>query len=292
MTPQTTHSASSLPLSRALRIARAPLALAAILYLAAAGYMGLYQRDFLFPRAPAWIAPETQDIPRAEAYRITVPKGDGPGNLTLSGWRVPPRDDSAVVFLYFHGNANGLDRRSNRFRLMTADGSGLVALSYRGYGGSEGRPTEAHLHADAAAIYAEVTRGIAPERIVIFGESLGSGVALNLARKVKARAVVLDSPYLSVLARGQASYPWLPVPLLLVDTFRSDRWIGETLAPVLILHGTEDRVIPPGDSEKLAALGKPGMVTRKLYPGEPHVVPYDRGPARDIADFLARIGKP
>ena len=266
------------------RLACISLMLIAMLYLAAAAYMGINQRSFLYRVAPDWIAPETQGIPRSEAYQLTMPDG-----VTLRGWRIPPTRPDALTYLYFHGNARGLDRRAGRFRLMTADGSGLVALSYRGYGGSEGTPNEAALHADAAAIYAEVTKTVPPERIVIFGESLGSGVATNLARKVQAKAVILDSPYQSVLARAQAEYPWLPVPLILMDTFRSDLWIGEAKAPVFIMHGSADRTIPPDDSEKLARFARPGTAVRKLYPDLPHVVPYDKGPDRDIPAFLMAL---
>lgn len=275
-----------MPLSRTLRIARWPLALVAVLYLAAAGYMAANQRGFLYKVAPTWIAPETQDIPRAESYALTMADG-----VTLRGWRIPPAGENAVTFLYFHGNANGLDRRAGRFRLMTADGSGLVALSYRGYGGSGGSPSEATLLSDARTIYVELTKSTPESRIVLFGESLGSGIVLDLARQVNARAVILDSPYLSVLARGQESYPWLPVSLLLVDQFRSDLKIAAVPSPIFIMHGAADRTVPPTDSEKLAALGRPGNVTRKLYPGEPHVVPYDRGPNIDIPAFLSRIAR-
>ncbi len=276
----------NLPLPRALRIVRWPLALAAVLYLSAATYMAVNQRAFLYRVAPVWIEPEGQNIPRAEAYALTMSDG-----VTLRGWRVPATGPEAITFLYFHGNANGLDRRAGRFRLMTADGSGLVALSYRGYGGSGGTPTETSLLSDATAIYAELKKTVPESRIVIFGESLGSGVALDLAQRVQAKAVILDSPYFSVLARGQESYPWLPVSLLLVDQFRSDLKIGTVSSPVFIMHGTADRTIPYTDSEKLAALGRPGNVTRKIYPGEPHVVPYDKGPNVDIPAFLGRIAR-
>jgi uncharacterized protein len=288
-TPHITRHSSSMSISRALKIARIPLILAAVVYLGAAAYMGIFQRDFLYRTAPGWIAPETQGIPNAEAITLSAPAGPAGEAARLSGWWVPPRNAEAPVFLYFHGNANGLDRRARRFRLMTANGAGLLAMSYRGYGGSEGKPSEAVLHADAAFIFTELGKKVAPERIVLFGESLGSGVALHLARTAKPKAVILDSPYLSILARGQASYPWLPVSWLLVDTFRSDHWIGAANAPVLIIHGSADSVVPPGDSERLAALGRQGRVIRKLYPGEPHVVPYDRGPDVDIAAFLANL---
>lgn len=268
------------------RLLRYAVAVAVAIYLAAAGYMAIFQRSFLYRQAPAWQAPEAYGL--SQGSRIELKAMDG---TSLLGWWVAPKRDDAPVYLYFHGNANGLDRRAMRFGLMSADGAGVLAMSYRGYGGSEGVPSEAAIHADAMRVYQHLRETISAERLVIFGESLGSGVALNLARQVDSKAVILDSPYLSVLARGQASYPWLPVSLLLTDTFRSDQWIGQARAPIFILHGSADRVIPPGDSEALAALGKPGNVRRKLYGGEPHVVPYNRGPAADVPEFLGALPK-
>jgi hypothetical protein len=256
----------------------------ATIYAAAATFMGLFQRSFLYHPAPAFIDPVSQGLAGAE--RATLEARDG---TRLSGWWIAPKDPAKPVFLYFHGNADGLDRRAKRFRLMSADGSGILAMSYRGYGGSEGSPSEAALHADARAIYDDLARRVPSDRIVLFGESLGTGVAVELARQVKAKAVILDSPYFSVLRRAEASYPWLPVEWLLVDEFRSDLRMPEVDEPVLILHGAADDLIPPGDSADLAARGQAGKVKRILYPGEPHVVPYDRGPDRDVPAFLAGL---
>jgi fermentation-respiration switch protein FrsA (DUF1100 family) len=253
-------------------------------YLGAAGYMTTFQRSFLYHPAPEWQAPGDHGLAGAE--RIEIPAADG---TRLVGWWLPPKRDDKPVFLYFQGNANGLSRRAGRFGLLAEDGSGVLAISYRGYGGSGGAPSEARLHADARTILAELSRRVAPTRIVIFGESLGTGVALRLAAEARVRGVILDSPYLSVLERARAGYPWLPVSLLLADQFRSDQFIRQVDEPIFIFHGTADRVIPVEDSEKLAALGKPGQVTRKVYPGEPHVVPLDRGPMPDILGWLAAI---
>ncbi|MFM8750191.1 alpha/beta hydrolase [Rhabdaerophilum sp.] len=250
-------------------------------YLGAAGYMTTFQRSFLYHPAPEWQAPGDHGLAGAE--RIEIPAAD---ETRLVGWWLPPRQDDKPVFLYFQGNANGLARRAGRFGLLAQDGSGVLALSYRGYGGSGGAPSEAALHADARTILAELSRRVAPTRIVIFGESLGTGVALRLAAEAQVRGVILDSPYLSVMERARASYPWLPVSLLLADQFRSDQLIRQVDEPIFIFHGSEDRVIPVEDSAKLAALGKPGQITRKVYPGEPHVVPLDRGPMPDILGWL------
>lgn len=260
------------------------LLLAAALYGAAAFYMWHQQRAFLYRVAPVFIPAASQLIPRGEDVTHTTADG-----VTLRGWRIPATRSDGVIYLYFHGNADGLNARTERFKLMSAQGDGVLALSYRGYGGSGGMPGEASLLADAGELYAKLAAEVGESRIVIFGESLGSGIALALARNRSPKAVVLDSPYLSVLHRAGSSYPWLPVSYLLEDTFRSDLFIRALKRPLLILHGTQDMVIPPMDSEKLAALAPPGLATRRLYPGEAHVVPYEAGPARDVPAFLAGI---
>jgi fermentation-respiration switch protein FrsA (DUF1100 family) len=255
-----------------------------VLYLGLMLFMALMQRHFLYANftAPTFEEPAAQDLPQAKAMQIVMADG-----IALRGWWIAPMRDDSPVYLYFHGNADGLSKRATRFDYLTRNGAGLLAMSYRGYGGSAGSPTEEALHQDASALYAFLAKDYPSSRLVLFGESLGTGVALELARRVPVRAVILDSPYRSVLKRAEATYPWLPVSLLLTDTFRSDHWIGAVDAPILILHGTADDLIPLSDSAELAAFGKPGRVVRKLYEGQPHVVPLDKGPMPDIVMFLA-----
>lgn len=253
-------------------------------YLAIAGGMWTFQRSFLYVPAPGYLDPGSHNLPQAS--RIDLKADDG---TPLVGWWIARKSGEARVYLYFHGNADGLDRRAARFGLLASDGSGVLALSYRGYGGSGGSPSEAVLHADALSIYRHLRETVPAHRIVIFGESLGTGVSLNLARQVEAKAVVLDSPYYSVLRRAQATYPWLPVAWLLTDTFRSDLWISDVDEPVLILHGTADDLIPPRDSAELLMRAKPGKVMRRLYDDQPHVVPLNKGPMPDILTFLAGV---
>jgi fermentation-respiration switch protein FrsA (DUF1100 family) len=280
MTTKTLHPAARW----GRRFLYAVLGLAIMGYVAAAAYMAINQRAFLYKPAPDWQAPTDHGLPQAQ--RLDIRAADG---TQLSGWFIPPTRPDALTYLYFHGNSGGLQRRATRFGLMTSTGDGLLAMSYRGYGGSESSPTEARLHADAALLLAELGKRVPADRIVLFGESLGSGVALNLARNGKVQGVILDSPYFSIVSRAQAAYRWLPVPILLVDQFRSDIFIRDVTVPILILHGTEDRLIPVSDSELLAKLARPGLVDRKVYPGERHVVPLDRGPWPDISNFLARL---
>lgn len=253
-------------------------------YTGAAAYMTLAQRSFVYRTAPAWLDPKDHGLNQATAISQTMKDG-----VTLRGWGIIPTRDEAPVYLYFHGNADGLDERATRFGYLASTGAGVVAFSYRGYGGSGGAPTEALLYSDAREIYNALIKTYPETRIILFGESLGTGVALELATHVKPAGIILDSPYLSVVERAHAAYPWLPVPLLLQDQFRSDLFIEKVSAPILILHGTKDDVIPPSGSEQLAARAKPNQVTRKLYAGEPHVVPLNKGPMPDILEFVQKV---
>ena len=152
-----------------------------------------------------------------------------------------PRQNRPLI-LYFHGNAGGLDLRVERFRAMAKAGMGLLAIEYRGYASSTGSPSERGLKLDGEAAYAAaIASGVAPERIVALGESLGSGVAVALAARHKVGALVLDSPYSSIADVAAATYWFVPVRAMLRDPFRNDLLIGSVTAPTLIVHGTKDR---------------------------------------------------
>jgi len=168
-------------------------------------------------------------------------------------WHVPPRGEKPVI-LYFHGNGGSLRWRVERFRALTADGSRLVALSYRGYGGSSGRPSEAGLMDDAQAAYAFAAALYPAGRIVIWGESLGSGLAVALAAQKPVGRVVLESPFTSAADVAAAMYWFVPVRWLMKDQFRSDLMIGKVTVPVLVLHGERDRVVPIALGERLYGL--------------------------------------
>ena len=154
---------------------------------------------------------------RGEELRLTTTDGE-----TLVAWYFPAKDGRPLI-LYFHGNAGALIDRVPRFRMLTARGYGLLAVSYRGYGGSTGSPTQSGLMQDGEAAYREAcARGYDGNRIVLMGASLGTGVAIALAATHEAAALVLEAPYLSALDIASAHYPYFPVRWLMLDRFRSD----------------------------------------------------------------------
>jgi len=200
-------------------------------------------------------------------------------------WHLPPRGEKPVV-LYFHGNGGALRNRVDRFRALIADGNGLVALSYRGYGGSTGSPTEAGLIADAEAAYAFAAARYPVERIVLWGESLGSGVAVALGAGHRVSRIVLEGSFTSAADVGAAhAYRFLPVRLLMKDQFRSDLRIAEVTAPLLFLHGGRDWVVPIALGERLYALAnEPKQFVRFFDVGHEEVDMY--GAQNAVRAFL------
>ena len=222
-----------------------PLIVALVLYVGFVALLYLVQRSLEYFPERRRTSPQAAGLPEAEEAVLDTADGE-----RVIIWHVPPRDEKPI-FLYFHGNGGSLSWRDERFRSLIADGSGLVALSYRGYGGSTGRPTETGLAHDAAAAYAFAIARYAAERIVLWGESLGSALAVALAAEKPVGHVVLEAPFTSTVDVA-ARYLWfLPVRLFMKDQFRSDLHVGKVMAPVLVVHGEDDAIVPLVLGERL-----------------------------------------
>jgi fermentation-respiration switch protein FrsA (DUF1100 family) len=241
--------------------------------------MTVFQRKLMYFPDPTRIPPVQAGLPQAEEVKLTSSDGE-----KLIAWHVPPREDKPVV-LYFHGNAGALDVRVGRFHWLIADGIGLVALSYRGYGGSSGSPSEEGLIRDAVTAYNFAVTRYQPARLVLWGESLGTAVAIALAAGHKVSSLILDAPFTSAADVGAAAYPFLPVRWLIKDPFHSDRRIAQVKAPILVLHGERDRVVPIRFGERLFALAnEPKRMVR--FPTGTHVDLDDHGAIEAVKAFL------
>lgn len=190
---------------------------------------------------------------------------------TLIAWHVPPKEGYPLI-LYFQGNGGALIDRIPFFRFFIASGYGFFAVSYRGYGGSSGSPTELGLMRDGKAAYQEIrARGYPSDRIVLMGESLGTAVATVLASAHDAAALVLDSPYSSAADVAAAHYWMLPVRWLLLDRYRADLAIRDVHVPLLVIHGDDDWIVPKKLSQRLFDLANEPK-TFMSAPGAGHVV--------------------
>ena len=243
------------------------------------------QRSLLYFPERTRTTPAAAGLPQAEEIELVTSDGE-----RVIAWHVAPRGERPVV-LYFHGNGGSLAWRADRFRRIVADGTGLVALSYRGYGGSTGRPSEAGLLQDAEAAYAFAAARYPAERLALYGESLGTGVAVAVAAEHKVAKVILEAPFTSVVDVGAAAYWFLPVRLLAQDTFRSDERIGKVTAPVLVLHGARDNVVPIAYGERLYALITAPKKFVRLPEGHHSDLDSHGAPAA-VRDFLAAQSLP
>lgn len=222
---------------------------AAGIYLSAVTVLYEYQRDFLY-RPPQTFRTAPAAAGFAEAKEDILSTQDGEKIIV---WSVPPREGKRVV-LFFHGNGDTLALRVPRLRSVIVDGTGLVALSFRGYAGSTGRPTERGLILDAFAAYDYAVARYAPERLVVWGFSLGSGPAVALASERRIGKLILEAPYTSTADVAASDLPFVPVRLLMKDQFHSDQRIGKVHVPLLVMHGEHDHAIPIRFARRLFAL--------------------------------------
>jgi len=242
--------------------------------------MYVAQRSLMYFPERARTPPAAAGLPNAE--EVVLDSTDGAQVIV---WHVPPRGEKPVV-VYFHGNGGSLRLRANRFRALTEDGTGLVALSYRGYGGSTGSPSENGLIADGEAAYRFAAARYPAERIVLWGESLGTGIAVAIAAEHRVARVMLDAPFTSAADVAALVYWFLPVQLLMKDPFRSDQRIANVRVPLLILHGERDRVVPIMLGERLHALAnEPKRFVR--FPNGGHSDLDSHGAQAAVRAFLA-----
>jgi pimeloyl-ACP methyl ester carboxylesterase len=263
------------------------LALAIAVYLGVCAYMFAIQRSLIFRPDTNDISSAVSMVPGAEAIHIGTSDGE-----RLVAWWKPARDASHPVYLYLHGNGANLARRAARFNALTAEGAGLLALSWRGYGGSTGEPSEAGMRLDAEAGHVWLaSAAIPPRRIILFGESLGTGVATWLAARRPAAGLILDSPYASIVEIGVRRYPWLPVRLLARDRFDALKEAGQVRVPVLASICRNDWLTPADDALRLMA-AFPQRPDYRIIERRCHVPPLGEVILPALPAFMARLGLP
>lgn len=218
----------------------------AAVYLAALACLYVFQRQLLY--FPDRTPPSLGALAAFGIRDVALQTADG---LSLLAWYVPARGERPVV-AYFHGNGGNIGHRASRLHRLAREGYGVLMLEYRGYGGNPGTPSEAGLYADArAALDFLRQEGVPGHRLVLYGESLGSGVAVRMAAERETAALVLESPFTSIAALAQYHYPFLPAALLVRDRFDALSSIGAVRVPVLMLQGGSDGVVPARFGEAL-----------------------------------------
>jgi len=241
--------------------------------LAAGAYLGLsatlYARQrkllYKFPIASAGGAAVTLPL-RAHGPRVLVSVRERPGRAAI---------------VYYGGNAEDVAKNLPAFEAAFPRHS-LYLLHYRGYGGSEGTPSEANLYADALALFDHASRR--HQRVIVVGRSLGSGLAVRVASVRRVARLVLVTPYASIVGIAADQYPWAPVSLILRDRYESFRYAPRVRAPTLVIVADADQLIPRASSEQLLQCFAPGVARLVVLPGDHSSVTAD---PRYLPLFLA-----
>jgi len=218
------------------------------IYLAINLFVYMTQRQLMYFPTLERVSPE--EVGLFDVDEITLLTNS---NVKLTSWYGRSSDGKPTV-LFFHGNGGAVSHREHRFRELMAEGYGVFVLGYPGYGGNEGQPSELSFREGSMLSYEYLRNsGIAAGDIVIYGESIGSGVAVQLAASVRARGLILEAPMSSTIDVAREHYPYLLVSLLLKDTFQSVDYVEHIDMPLLVLHGDRDQIIPIRFGRKLFA---------------------------------------
>ena len=269
------------------RVVAGVLVLAVVAYFGLLGLLYAGQRDMIYH--PTDLAPEPAafGVPEMTAHRLQSSAGARP-----LAWWAPPRDPARPVIVYFHGNGGHLGLRAGRARQFLEAGYGVLLAGYRYNAGAGGQPSEEGLLADGrAAVGFAMAQGHSPEGLVFYGESLGSGVATAMAAEYGGAALVLEMPYSSVADVAQGHYWYLPVRWLVEDEFDSVARMAAVRAPVFIVHGEADPLIPAWSARRLLDAANEPKEALFIANGN-HGNLYRLGAGELVLDFLARHAPP
>jgi fermentation-respiration switch protein FrsA (DUF1100 family) len=218
------------------------------------------QRRLIYLPFPARVPPAVDVLPGAQ--EVTLRTTDG---LELGAWLVPAGEpDRGTAVLVANGNTGNRSLRAPLGRSLAKAGLAVLLFDYRGYGGNPGRPSEDGLARDVRAAHRFLIEevGVAPERLLYYGESLGSAVVTELATEHPPAGLVLRSPFVDLASVGRIHYPFLPVRMLLRDRYPLAELLASVKVPTTVVYGSRDSIVPPEQSRAVAAAA----------PGETRVV--------------------
>jgi fermentation-respiration switch protein FrsA (DUF1100 family) len=248
-----------------MKIIRWMIAVPVAIYVLLVVGMFAFQRSLLYYPSHEYVS--LTDAHANKALReLAVRTADG---IDLKGWYAPATT-KPYTFVFFHGNGDSLYGDAEVPDPYIAAGYGFLIAEYRGYSGLPGKPTEQGLYADGRAyLYGLMVQGVKSENIILMGHSLGTGVAVQLAGEFKVGGLILLAPYRSMTKVAQKTYPYLPVRLILLDRYESEKKIGKVHVPVLIVNGAADEIIPASQGEQLFEMANEPRAFHSM-PGRGH----------------------
>ncbi len=232
-------------------------------YLCICLYLYFFQNRFLFyPTNDIAVTPDHVGLAFTDQF-FELPNGE-----KIHGWLVPG-DSTGTTVLFLHGNGGNVGHRIEHLRLLNSLGVSTLIIDYRGYGRSTGKPGEANLYADAELAYRWLidSKGVPPDKLFAFGESIGGAVAIDLASKQKIAGLIVESSFTSLRQIAQHSFPIVPAGLLLRSEFNSIEKLRGIHVPVLVCHSPDDDIIPYQFGQKLFEAANPPKQFIRLFGG-------------------------
>ena len=251
-----------------------------LLYLFITAYLYLFQRNLLYHPSENNYSGDQLTV-KIDKVKITTED-----NLKLLAWYHEKDIISFKTILYLHGNAGSLENRIHKINHFKDININFLLLSWRGFSGNNGKPTEQGLYKDArAAINWLKKKGIKDQNIIIYGESLGTGVAAEIAQNKNYAGIILESPFTSMIEAGSSKYPIFPIKLLLKDKYESNKKIKNIKIPILIMHGKVDKIVPFYMGKKMYDLAnQPKYSYFSEY--DDHMMEYNQNLLNHLKEFI------
>ena len=210
-------------------------------------------------------------------------------NIDLLGWYHKKNSNNYKTILFLHGNAGSLENRIHKLNHFGSMNINFLVIAWRGFSGNNGEPTEKGLYEDArSAIFWLKKQGILEKDIVVYGESLGTGVATEIAQNNNYAGVILESPFTSMIEAAKNKYPFFPIKFLLRDKYENDKKIKKIKSPILIMHGQVDKIVPFWMGEKIYNMAnKPKYSYFTKY--DNHMMEYDKNLLIVLKKFIESL---
>ena len=251
-----------------------------LIYLIIVAYMYLNQRKLLYLPSENNYLDDQIDFNFREVF-IDVEK-----NLKLKAWLIENDFKNKKTLVFFHGNAGNLSNRTYKLNQLSKLDLNIIILAWRSFSGNEGEPSEQNLYNEAKKTIDWLnTRGVKNKNIILYGESLGTGIAVELGQTNQFGGIILESPFTSMTNAAKNIYPWLPVKYLLKDKYDSEKKIKNLQIPILIMHGKKDNIVPFKMGKKLYDLAN----NPKFFyftENDDHMMTFDEKLVNTIKNFL------
>jgi len=246
-------------------------------------FLYFYQRNLLYhPNENNY----SDDEITVNIEKVNIKTSD---NINLLGWYHEKNLKEFKTLIFFHGNAGSLENRIHKLNHFKDMNVNFLIIAWRGFSGNSGEPSENGLYKDGkSAIDWLIKKGVSEQKLILYGESLGTGVAVHLAQNRNFSGVILETPFTSMIDAAKTFYPYIPVKLLLKDKFENYKKIKNINSPILIMHGEADQIVPFSMGKKLYEIAnKPKYSYFTKY--DNHMMEYDEKLILALKSFLKSL---